>query len=223
MNTQTNTTKSADIGAWSTASTLPAKITDPQAIVTKNRVYLLGGLIDDTYSSTVYTAPINPDGTLGAWTTSTSLPGTVAHSQAIVTQNRVYLLGGYINGAYSSTVYTAPINLDGTLGAWTTSTPLPGTVIWSQAIVTKNRVYLLGGRIDGVASSTVYTAPINLDGTLGAWTTSTSLPDTVSHSQAVVVKNHVYLLGGLVNGTPSSTVYKLPDYINLDYISPTCR
>ena len=101
-----------------------------------------------------------PDGTLGAWTTSTSLPGTVYLSQAIVTKNRVYLLGGYTNTGTSSTVYTAPINLDGTLGTWSTSTSLPGTVYGSQAVVTKNRVYLLGGRNNGAYSSTVYTAPI---------------------------------------------------------------
>ena len=45
--------------------------------------------------STVYTAPINADGTLGTWTTGTSLPSVLCSSQAIVTKNRVYLLGGY--------------------------------------------------------------------------------------------------------------------------------
>ena len=155
------------------------------------------------------------------WTTSTSsLPGTVAHSQAIVTKNRVYLLGGYINGSPSSTVYTAPINLDGTLGAWTTSTSLPGTVYYSQAIVTKNRVYLLGGIINNASSSTVYTAPINLDGTLGTWTTSTSLPGTVYASQAVVTKNRVYLLGGYTSNGSSSTVYTAPITGGLNDYSP---
>ena len=54
-------------------------------------------------------AQSTPDGTLGAWTTSTSLPGTVYGSQAVVTKTQVYLLGGGINGSASSTVYTAPI------------------------------------------------------------------------------------------------------------------
>ena len=125
----------------------------------------------------------HPTNNLTSWTTSTPLPARVFASQAIVTKNRVYLLGGEISGSYSSTVYTAPINPDGTLGAWSTSTSLPATVSLSQAIVTKNRVYLLGGEISGSVSSTAYTAPINPDGTLGAWSTSTSLPATVSLSQ----------------------------------------
>ena len=77
------------------------------------------------------------------WTTGTSLPDTVADSQAIVTSSKVYLLGGLINGSYSSTVYTAPINSDGTLGTWTTGTSLPDSVAYSQAIVTSSRLYLL--------------------------------------------------------------------------------
>ena len=40
---------------------------------------------------------------------------------------------------------------------WTTGTSLPGTVGYSQAIVTSSRVYLLGGS----NSSTVYTAPFS--------------------------------------------------------------
>ncbi|NTW91813.1 MAG: hypothetical protein HGA35_07810, partial [Erysipelotrichaceae bacterium] len=65
-------------------------------------------------SATVYTASVNTDGTLGAWTTGTSLPGVLSHSQAIVVKNKVYLLSGF-NGqtlTYLTTVYTATISSD---------------------------------------------------------------------------------------------------------------
>ncbi len=122
--------------------------------MTKNRVYLLGG-----NTNVLYTAPIKPDCTLGTWTNSgNDLPEAIYDSQAIVTKNRVYLLGG-VNKAI---VYTTPINEDGTLGTWTTGTPLPGVLSRSQAIVTKNRVYLLGGINSGSSVvSTVYTAPFS--------------------------------------------------------------
>ena len=220
------------LGAWTTDTPLPDTVGESQAIVTKDRVYLLGGHTNSGFTSAVYTAPISADGTLGAWTTDTPLPGTVAYSQAVVTKDRVYLLGS----ASSSTVYTAPISADGTLGAWTTGTPLPTTVHNSHAIVTKDRVYLLGGVINSVLSSTVYTAPINADGTLGAWTTGTSLPGGVQQSQAIVTSSKVYTLGNVAGGgngvyqadftggtndyvaliannaINSTTQFKLPDY-----------
>jgi len=97
-------------------------------------------------------------GDITGWTTGTSLPSILSYSQAIVTNSRVYLLGGYTGSSIVSTVYTAPINTDGTLGAWTTGTSLPSILHASQAIVTNSRVYLLGGYNGSSAVSTVYTA-----------------------------------------------------------------
>jgi hypothetical protein len=199
-----------DITGWTTGTSLPATVYGSQAIVTNSRVYLLGGNVSGADSAVVYIAPINSDGTLGTWTTGTSLPANISYSQAIVTNSRVYLLGGQISGAASAVVYTAPINSDGTLGTWTTGTSLPATVYVSQSIVTNSRVYLLGGQISGAASAVVYTAPINSDGTLGTWTTGTSLPATVYVSQAIVTNSRVYLLGG----ASSAVVYTAP--INSD-------
>lgn len=194
------------LGSWTTASSLPSLCGNSQAILTKNRVYLMGGNNGATYLSAVYTATINSDGTLGAWTTGTALPGGLSITQAVVTKNRVYLLGGS-NGTQFATVYTTPINGDGTLGTWTTGTSLPIAIANSQSVITKNRVYLLGGLVTGTRSASVYSAPINADGTLGTWTTGTSLPTTMVYNQAVTVKDKIYLLGGQINGVNSSAIY----------------
>lgn len=192
-----NETLTGDITGWTTGTAMPAVHAQSSVIVTKNRVYMLGGNNTTTALATVYTAPINSDGTLGTWTTATSLPGPLQGSQAIVTKNRVYLLGGHNGSATVATVYTAPINSDGTLGAWVTATSLPAARQVAQAIVTKDRVYFIGGINSSVTYVTsVYTAPINADGTLGAWTTGPSLPDGLGWSQAIVTKQRVYLLGG---------------------------
>lgn len=201
------------LGAWVAGTSLPSPLAHTQVILTKNRVYLLGGYNGTVWVTTVYTAPINADGTLGAWATATALPGILGHSTAIVTKNRVYLLGGY-NGIYTATVYTAPINADGTLGTWVTGTSLPGVLGLSHGVVTNNRVYLIGGYTGSVYSSTVYTAPINADGTLGAWATGTSLPVPVGSGTVIITKNRVYLLGGYNGSTYTSTVYTAP--INSD-------
>ena len=207
------------LGTWITGAPLPGVLGDSQAIVTSSRVYLLGGGNGSSYVSTVYTASINSDGTLGTWTTGTSLPGVLGRSQAIVTKNRVYLLGGH-NGVWVSTVYTAPINSDGTLGTWTTGTSLPGVLGDSQAIVTSSRVYLLGGGNGSSFVSTVYTAPIYSDGTLGTWTTGTSLPGVLGNSQPVVTSSRVYLLGGYNGSAFVSTVYTAPFSGGLNDYSP---
>jgi N-acetylneuraminic acid mutarotase len=197
------------LGTWTTTTSLPTPLINSQAIVTKSRVYLLGGHTSSNTTSAVFTARINLDGTLGTWTVANSLPGALDSSQAIVTTSRVYLLGGYNGSAYTPVVYTAPINSDGTLGAWTTGTSLPGNLCYTQPVMTKSRVFLLGGNVGNGYVSTVYTAPINSDGTLGAWSTGTSLPGALGTSQAIVTKSRVYLLGGYSSGA-TTTVYTAP-------------
>ena len=210
------------LGTWTTGTSLPGALGLSGVVVTNDRVYLLGGYNNSAYVSTVYTAPINSDGTLGTWTTGTNIP-LAMHSRVITTKNRVYLLGGFNGSKYYANVYTAPINSDGTLGTWTASASLPGSLAYGEPITTNSRVYLLGGAnsgVPGIAVSIVYTAPINSDGTLGNWTTGTSLPGVLSSSQVIVTNSRVYLLGGVVNNTPVSTVYSAPftgglnDYIN---------
>ena len=197
------------LGTWSTVTALPSVLGYTQAIVTKNRVYLIGGYTTSA-SAVTYTAPINTDGTLGAWTTGTSLPIGLYGATAIVTKNRVYLLGGYNGTSYVSTVYTAIINADGTIGAWSANTSMPGITYGAQAIVSKNKVYVLGGWNGSTSGSNVYIAPINVDGTLGTWTSGTSLPGGVSASQAIITNNKVYLIGGANSGTNLSSIYSAP-------------
>ena len=79
-----------------------------------------------------------------------------------VSKNKVYLLGGRNTSSWVSLVYTCDINSDGTMGTCTTGTSLPGNISGSQLIITKNRVYMLGGSsASGVYASTVYTATIS--------------------------------------------------------------
>lgn len=209
------------LGLWAATTSLPGPLRYSQALVTNKRVYLIGGHDGTSYLSTTYNAPINADGTIGAWVLGTSLPAGLGHTKAIITKNRVYILGGSNAPNTSlSVVYTASISADGVIGDWTTAASLPGILSVTSHIVTKNRVYLIGGHTTGVYVSTVYTAPINFDGTLGTWTTGTSLPVPIGHSKAAIVKNKVYLFSGNISGVDSAAVYSANISSNIQDYSP---
>lgn len=204
---QINTTQSGDITGWTTGTSFPVPMAYSSIIATKNNVYMLGGYNGTSYISTIYSAPINTDGTLGSWTTNGSVPVALGWTQAFVTKNRVYFTGGYNGSVYSGGVYSAPINSDGTLGTWVTEANLPTSFAFAQVAVTKNRVYLIGGYDGSAWSATVYTAIINSDGTLGTWSTATSLPGALSTSQVVVTNNRIYVIGGYNGTAHTTTVY----------------
>lgn len=208
---QLNTQQSAELPGWTAGTNYPTNVHGVDCFVTKNYVYAVGGWNGTAMLSAVYVAPINPDGSIGAWTATTALPAVAGWTRPVFTRNRVYLVGGApSNTSVSATVYTAPINTDGTLGVWTTGPTLPTALSDTQAFVTKGKLYVVGGYNPTGRLNVVYSATINTDGTLNAWVTETSLPATLSGHRAIVTKNRVYLVGG-ANGTAdnpvSTTVY----------------
>ena len=131
----------------------------------------------------------------------------------------------HINGQPWRQQYFFNVQNNGTLGTWSTyGTSLPGTLSYSQAIVTNGYVYLLGGNNGSSIVSTVYYAPINSNGTLGTWSTGTSLPGVLGNSQAIVTNGYVYLLGGYNGSSYTSTIYYisfnggLNNYLNNIYL-----
>lgn len=210
-NTSTATVLVAEIradgtlGSWSTSSSLPGSMSHAAVFMTNSRIYVAGGKTNTVINANVYSCPVNSDGSLGVWVTETSLPGALSESQCIVTKSRVYLLGGYNGSAWTATVYTAVINANGTIGTWTTGTSLPTTVGYSSSVVTKNRVYLLGGYIGGNYVSSTYSAPINSDGTIGTWALGTALSTSLTISIPVTVRNKIYLIGGYLSAAYTGT------------------
>lgn len=206
---QINDQQATDIKGWVTPGYLPAPLTQNSAIVTKSRVYLLGGYNGTSYVTTVYTAPINSDGTLGAWTTGTALPAVQSQAQCFIHKGYVYMCGGWNGSAYVATGIRAAINADGTLGGWSpTNVPsLPSNVAWGMTFLTKSRVYVVGG-YDGAWKNTVYYAPLLADGSIGAWVTDTVFPQIIQSAAVAVTKNRVYIIGGATaSGTATSNVY----------------
>lgn len=201
------------IASWGSSTSFSTNLADAAVVVTKNRVYLLGG--SDTAGtaavSTVYTAPLNTDGTVGTWVATTSLPIPLRYTCVVNTGVRVYLLGGQTTGGtYISTTYVSTLNSDGTLGTWSNANnALKSAVGGGQLAVTKNFIRVCGGYNGTTYTNEVQLAPLNSDGTIGTWVNDTALPGAIAFGACAVTNNAVYLLGGITTGgTYVATVYK---------------
>lgn len=206
-----NKSQSVDINSWTTTTSLPISLTYSSSIVTKNRVYLFGGYNGTGWINTIYTAPINADGTLGAWSTSGTLPIAWGVQKAIVIKNRVYLLGGYTNGTTTTNnMAMATINIDGTIGTFVNVGTLPDTLGWTQCILTNSRIYLVAGYNQANSlTNVIYSASISSDGTFGAWVTETPFPVSVGAGSLAIIKNKAYYFGGVVSfpSTITNSIY----------------
>jgi N-acetylneuraminic acid mutarotase len=195
---------SGTIGGWTKLSNLPVNVTQQQCVVTKNKLYMLGGY---PLNGAVQVAQINSDGTLGDWAISSNgLPTALSQSSVVVTENRVYLLGGRNSSGITDSVFTAEIDQNGTIGVWTTTTPLPSPRYDAQAVVTNNKVYYIGG----VYTANIYSSSFGDNGMLGEWSLAGTIPTPIANGMSVITRSTIYLLGGENAGGRINTVYMAP-------------
>jgi len=232
---------------WTTATALPAPRGFAAAVVANSfnskvggsgTLYLLGGL-DGTgaATSTVYEASLNADGRIpsagaaGTWTATTAMPQAVFAHGAAIFHGSIYVAGGNDSGGNPvASVISAPINADGTLGAWTSLPDLPAKLAYHQFLTAAGNLYALGGTTsaaDPVSStqsassqSSIYYNSINLkDGTLAnaTWTTNGSgLSKSREKFTAVPAGGSILVSGGLYNGAATGASEQEYAGINTD-------
>lgn len=218
--------------SWSTTVPLPMPLAGLGAVgvpgLTTASAFAVvsGGFNGVANTSTVFAINLNQDGTLGnsanaSWTaiTTNPLPAALAHhamteadntnSPVPLGQRYIYVLGGQINSTDTggtNTVYMAPVDATtGAVGTWTALTStLPQPLVGLCATVHNGYLYVAGGiSTIGVPVNTVYSAPINSNGTLGTWTTSSnSLPSARAFGTMFVFGGVIYY----IDGDPDSNI-----------------
>lgn len=183
------------------------------SVILNGYIYQAGGctaLDCSTTSSTTYYAPINPDGTIGTWSTGGSLPAGSGWGKLVTAGGALYYIGGQTGSATSSAVgniyYTSGINNGNP--TWSGSAATKGigdTGSGSQkrtmfsATVWNNRIYVAGGSNDaGTLQNTVYVSPqLNSGGDITSnWTSSTAFNVARKGLGIVAYANNLYLVGG---------------------------
>ncbi|MBC8489424.1 MAG: right-handed parallel beta-helix repeat-containing protein, partial [Bacteroidetes bacterium] len=142
------------------------------------------------------------------WLTTTVLPQTLEGHKAATWNNRyVYVVGGYNDVTYSSSVYRATLTTGG-ISSWTTVNSLPVGLRDHAVVIGTNTIYVLGGRDDTNIYDEIYAATINSDGSLGTWDLlSVTLPETLWGHTAAYCGGYIYVVGG---SNVMSSTYALP-------------
>jgi hypothetical protein len=170
-------------------------------------------------------------GDITGWTTGASLAYPVRDAAVVVTNKRVYLLGGDMGGA-SPTAHTqfAIINDDGTLGAWTQGADLPIGSYLGYSL--SGNAVLLGGRVFWMSGTQlVYSAPVNADGSLGTWRNEANMfSSRFSGFTPIVTKNKLFLLASgarstsiLADGTLGTWLADAPPIYGGDFLATINR
>lgn len=173
------------------------------AVATDRFVYVVGGSIADPSGdlpiASVERAPIEPDGTLGAFVIAGNLTTARLQATAEVIGDSLYVLGGFgAGGEPLASIERATISADGSLGAFADAgVSLAKGRNAHQSAVIDSQLYVLGGQdTDGALEGTIERASIQTDGSLGAFevvpgATLQSLNAAIGH--ALVLGDAIYI------------------------------
>jgi len=188
--------ESDNIGFWQKG---PLLINSINSNPYGNAIAIAGNYLYVFCGSYINVARIGHDGLIEEFSSHSSAP--VSTRDVFVTSSRIYYFG------YSAaSMYYMVINADGTIGPSVVGTSFPEFMTRGKMIVTKNRVWYIGGYTTTTTNTNtnkVYTAVVNPDGTLGVWSAGTTLIKPTSNSNITVTPTKVYLIGG---NTTASTV-----------------
>jgi len=187
--------------AWKvTNSTGLPTLSRAAAVVDDGYIYVVGGHDGQVITGTTYFAHIEvgSDGNTTNWSRSPHLvmPGR-DHHQAVVFQDRLYVLGGYTKNGEVGEVQVAQLSNDGSIGTWQKlngglKEPLAGFA----AVMYRDWLYILGGVRGRVVTDTVYFAPLENGFINRVYTNTTPLPVSMYLLTAFVLQDRMFIVGG---------------------------
>lgn len=209
-NTATNTVYYAPLnnggpgttGTWTSTSSFTNTRYGHGSVAYNGYMYILGGFNGSSYNDIQY-APISKStGALSSWSSAGSNFTTARYGLDVFVYNGyIYVLGGTTNGSsYLNDVQYAPINSDGTIGSWSTTTSFPTARYGHHVVVYNGYIYLTGGN-DGSARNDVQYAPINTNGSIGTWASAGTFTNARYGHDATINNGYIYIMAGNDNGT----------------------
>jgi hypothetical protein len=182
---------------WQTIGTLPDPRWMHESIAIDGYVYVVGGTIDDQDVTEVIYAPIQADGSLGLWQTTSPLNEKRSRFALTSVDGYLYAIGGHNGSTYMNSVEYAQIQADGSLGPWQMTSSLITPRYGLDAVAVGGYIYALTGYnlSLGYISNTEYAA-VQSDGTLGTWQVTSSLNIPRGLPAAVTNGDSIYVFGG---------------------------
>ncbi|HEV7454274.1 MAG TPA: hypothetical protein VGO07_03365 [Candidatus Saccharimonadales bacterium] len=197
--------------AWTNATNVyTTNRTDAASVAYNGYVYIAGGCSAYTvatsvcatagnYLNTVYYAPLNPDGSIGAWASGGTLGASIMDGCVVGVGGYLYFMGGKDStGTTVATVYYSQIGASGLPGAWNTTTVLPTALSSLSCDTFDGHIYTTGGaNAGGAAQSLVYYSPDqSAGGTIASWTPTTGFTTGRYNHSTVIVAGYLFVIGG---------------------------
>lgn len=200
------------ISAWTTLTAMPVALKDMAVVATQTQLIVLGGRNSNGASDKIYAASLNDDGSIGSWKElSFTLAQPCWGMNAVTALDNLYIIGGATTDGTDTPidkVYCLKLNADGEISSMMEVNSLPEVRNGQASVVYDSKIIVTGGcGSNNAATNTVYSASVNLDGSLSQWQVETSLPVSVFNHTAVCTNGIIAVMGGQDDSMPSNRIY----------------
>lgn len=190
-----------DISAntWVPRRAKPQPVSDVQAAVIGNKIYVPGGRLASGQPTDACEAY---DPNRDTWTTCKALPAPRSGYALAAVEGKLYMFGGWDGTNYSAEVWQYNPDTD----EWTALTNMPTARAFADAVVVDRQVYVIGGENQqGALATTERYTPAD-DGSGNPWNTQTSLTTPSKRPTAATVGNLIFVFG-VDSASNKSVVY----------------
>lgn len=196
-----NIDEEGNLSLFTESGTLPTSNNLTGIFIVGRKVYIIDNLDKNIYSSN-----IDVDGNLGSWVFRkdfSNISGTLSACCVINKKIHIFVnVSASVKYNYYFTVLddgsisdvSSPISIISSFASYTDS-----------IFLTKNRIFALTESSSSIGNRTQLSAPINPDGTIGTFTSTTGLTTATTYRTLCIVKNRIYSFGGN-SGTGSSAL-----------------
>jgi N-acetylneuraminic acid mutarotase len=181
---------------WETKKPMPTSRDELSANVVNGKIYLIGGVADNSISPVTSVNEVYDPAT-DSWTTKQPVPIGVVNYASAVIDNKIYIMGG---GASSNETLNGISNqiYDAETDTWSFGASLPTFTYYAAAgattgVMAPKRIYVMGGE----PFFTEITDVVNVyDPALDAWSSGAPLPTNRTGHAVAVVNDVIYAIGG---------------------------
>jgi DNA-binding CsgD family transcriptional regulator/N-acetylneuraminic acid mutarotase len=181
---------------WTALTSKPTAVSDVQAEVIGNKVYVPGGRLASGAISDVFESY---DPRRDKWTALKPLPSKLSGYALAAFEGKLYLFGGWDGQNYHAEVWQYDPGLD----KWSAKSPMQTERAFADAAVPERqgRIYVIGGEnTSGALTTNESYNPAEDDGSGQSWSTKAPLPAPSSHLAAATTGRTIFVIGGSSGG-----------------------
>ncbi|MBK8905023.1 MAG: DUF11 domain-containing protein [Anaerolineaceae bacterium] len=193
------------INSWKPTTSLRTELTNFAIAVLEDRIYIIGGWLNNGPTSTVYSGKTMPDCGPIQWVDEPALPISLSHAAAGIIANEsgknfLVVVGGWVNPSIQQSIYTSPIDAKSTsptLAGWKDGAHIGEGVIFHSLAVSGREIFIIGGTPDDLKiSELIYRFRIENESVTEIITSE--LPLGIEKHDSIVAENgQIYLVGGI--------------------------